>query len=673
MTRKAKTAAPATSAQDKVRSSATAASSVVQGKRFDDQRPSALAQRALNESIAHSPRIVAQRAQIAMMRGETAQRKDDGAALSSPNRTGLPDTLKAGVESLSGLSMDHVRVHYNSDKPAALNAHAYAQGSDIHVAPGQEQHLPHEAWHVVQQAQGRVKPTMQMKGETAVNDDPALESEADSLGAQALGVGQLLVKQAGEMPGAPAKGGERVSQRARTLRHVATQSSDRPAQLAKYTWTGSQWIDDGTGSSSRAVGPKPVGDFVGQVYDDSTGQYSTQATPFHGYLDPTSYQNFYPEKEEHLPVGRLLQGHTGPIAMPLEWVGDLAERLLQKWLRSIGIEAYAQQNKSGHGLDLIFRITTEQLGSLPDALKGVFSNFLPKTESATTRGGRTPKPTWRTEVTEVENQSYLVVLEVKVNSAQLSKGQRNADQYVYKQSKTSFGLGARTAIEAGDVELFYEVNVNVAEDATHDVRFEFNQTDEESRKGLPKENDTVDYHSDEPFDFLNSKHLGDAGEQFAKETLAQAGYKSIGSLQNASGHGVDIVAVDPSGKIVFFEVKTHAGDGKKARLTKREQQQHAFVAAILIDIIQGTGDYGDVPAEIVHQAGEIYSTALAEDQQAREDRNAPPVALGAYDTNAVVRNFLAAHARYFVMDVYFPTLGQTGRPAYTVSHWNAKQ
>jgi len=56
--------------------------------------------------------------------------------------------------------MDHVQVHRNSSKPAQLNAHAFAQGSDIHLAPGQEQHLPHEAWHVVQQAQGRVKPTM---------------------------------------------------------------------------------------------------------------------------------------------------------------------------------------------------------------------------------------------------------------------------------------------------------------------------------------------------------------------------------------------------------------------------------------------------------------------------------------------------------------------------------
>jgi hypothetical protein len=102
------------------------------------------------------------------------------------NETGLPDNLKSGVENLSGYSLDSVQVHYNSDKPAQLNALAYAQGTDIHVAPGQEQHLPHEAWHVVQQMQGRVQPTMQMMEGVPVNDDAGLEQEADVMGAQAL-------------------------------------------------------------------------------------------------------------------------------------------------------------------------------------------------------------------------------------------------------------------------------------------------------------------------------------------------------------------------------------------------------------------------------------------------------------------------------------------------------
>lgn len=100
------------------------------------------------------------------------------------NRTGLPDQLKAGVESLSGVSLDNVNVHYNSAKPAQLNALAYAQGTDIHVAPGQEKHLPHEAWHVAQQQQGRVKPTTQTKG-VAINDESGLEHEADVMGARA--------------------------------------------------------------------------------------------------------------------------------------------------------------------------------------------------------------------------------------------------------------------------------------------------------------------------------------------------------------------------------------------------------------------------------------------------------------------------------------------------------
>jgi hypothetical protein len=101
------------------------------------------------------------------------------------NQTGLPDDLKAGIENLSGYSLDNVKVHYNSPKPAQLQALAYTQGAEIHVAAGQEQHLPHEAWHVVQQMQGRVKPTMQME-EELINDDQGLEREAYVMGGKAL-------------------------------------------------------------------------------------------------------------------------------------------------------------------------------------------------------------------------------------------------------------------------------------------------------------------------------------------------------------------------------------------------------------------------------------------------------------------------------------------------------
>jgi hypothetical protein len=117
---------------------------------------------------------------------ETIQTKSTEVIQNKENNTGLPDNLKTDIENLSGHSMDDVKVHYNSSKPAQLNAHAFAQGSDIHLGSGQEKHLPHEAWHVVQQKQGRVQPTKQLKGKVNINDDEGLEREADLMGDRAL-------------------------------------------------------------------------------------------------------------------------------------------------------------------------------------------------------------------------------------------------------------------------------------------------------------------------------------------------------------------------------------------------------------------------------------------------------------------------------------------------------
>lgn len=100
---------------------------------------------------------------------------------------GLPQGLRAGLEALSGLDMGDVRVHRNSEKPRALQAHAYAQGTHIHLAPGQDHQLPHEAWHVVQQKQGRVRATRQLS-RVGINDDLHLEREADVMGARAMQV-----------------------------------------------------------------------------------------------------------------------------------------------------------------------------------------------------------------------------------------------------------------------------------------------------------------------------------------------------------------------------------------------------------------------------------------------------------------------------------------------------
>lgn len=96
----------------------------------------------------------------------------------------MPDSLKAGIEKLSGLDMSDVQVHYGSSRPTEFGALAHAQGTDIHLGPGQERQLPHEAWHVVQQKQGRVTATRNAGG-IAINDEPGLEQEADEMGAKA--------------------------------------------------------------------------------------------------------------------------------------------------------------------------------------------------------------------------------------------------------------------------------------------------------------------------------------------------------------------------------------------------------------------------------------------------------------------------------------------------------
>lgn len=176
----------------------------------------------------------------------------DHRGLSNPvqrktNKTGLPDNLKSGIENLSGIALDDVKVHYNSSAPAQLNAHAYAQGTNIHVAPGQEKHLPHEAWHVVQQKQGRVKPTTQLKGKVNVNDDAGLEKEADVMGAKAMrhtsGTGSVTQRMQ--------SGGSDVVQRAIIVSEIKYSSAAGKADKAKmqqvkaYLNTSLATIDNG--------------------------------------------------------------------------------------------------------------------------------------------------------------------------------------------------------------------------------------------------------------------------------------------------------------------------------------------------------------------------------------------------------------------------------------------
>jgi hypothetical protein len=83
-----------------------------------------------------------------------------------------------------------VRVH-EDDAARSMGALAFTRGNDVHFAPGRfdpvsqtgQELIGHELAHVVQQRAGRVA-VPQGKG-APINADPALEAEADALGARA--------------------------------------------------------------------------------------------------------------------------------------------------------------------------------------------------------------------------------------------------------------------------------------------------------------------------------------------------------------------------------------------------------------------------------------------------------------------------------------------------------
>lgn len=158
-------------------------------------RVDARTRRPARPSAAAGSRAAADR--LAAIHGAIGNRAIARVVGPADSGVGLPRNLRAGIEGLSGISMADVRVHPDSPRPSAIRAHAYTAGSHIYLSPGQERHLPHEAWHVVQQKQGRVEPRT-VAEPIKVNDDPTLEAEADRMGAEAT--------QPGDAPAnAPAK------------------------------------------------------------------------------------------------------------------------------------------------------------------------------------------------------------------------------------------------------------------------------------------------------------------------------------------------------------------------------------------------------------------------------------------------------------------------------------
>jgi hypothetical protein len=110
----------------------------------------------------------------------------------------LPQPVQQKMEAAFATDFSDVRIH-QGPQAKSIKALAYTQGNHIHFAPGKydpnsqagQKLLGHELTHVVQQRAGRV-PVPQGKG-TPINADPALEAEADELGAKAARGEQVTV------------------------------------------------------------------------------------------------------------------------------------------------------------------------------------------------------------------------------------------------------------------------------------------------------------------------------------------------------------------------------------------------------------------------------------------------------------------------------------------------
>jgi RHS repeat-associated protein len=66
---------------------------------------------------------------------------------------------------------------------------------------------------------------------------------------------------------------------------------------------------------------------------------------------------------------------------------------------------------------------------------------------------------------------------------------------------------------------------------------------------------------------LSNREIGEIGERAAKRRLRRQGHSILGSVENTSGHGVDIVSRNPNGDIEVHEVKANS-----SRLNKHQRK-----------------------------------------------------------------------------------------------------
>ena len=214
--------------------------------------------------------------------------------------TTIPKLLQLAVQRLSGICLQNARLYYNSPFPKHVNALAFARGCSIHIAPGQERLLPHEAWHLVQQSQGRVRSLAASRSGICTNDNGELEHEANVMGSRAMAIAPLFtasgvfaltqpvthsdcprsiprfLDSAVYKTSALPKSSQAVSQLKPSSSSAAV---NEPVQRTKWRFDGDDWNSESSSSSDTDTYLQPIvsiQDQAGDTYDQNTGRYQRQ-------------------------------------------------------------------------------------------------------------------------------------------------------------------------------------------------------------------------------------------------------------------------------------------------------------------------------------------------------------------------------------------------------------
>lgn len=238
-----------------------------------DNSPEGIKMRAYQEKIDQSPESLEMQ-----QYQENINAPDEKPTTPKENTTGIPDNIKQGIESLSGYSLDEVRVHYNSDKPEAIEAHAYTEGMDIYIATGQEEYLPHEVWHVVQQMDGLAKKRIEVNGK-GIDDKKGLEKDATDKGEQAK-KGNLPLNT--DLKKKQINGENPVIQRA-VYEHKDTTGNKDMKAIAKQ-------LSDKVDFAKSIVDSNPL---LTGVTNNDTGYLGTWVTTFNQFLTEGTVPSFF--------------------------------------------------------------------------------------------------------------------------------------------------------------------------------------------------------------------------------------------------------------------------------------------------------------------------------------------------------------------------------------------